>query len=421
MDKIVIRGGTPLAGEIEISGAKNAALPILAATLLSADTVTLSRVPRVMDTATMKKLLRAMGAEIKEQDGVDTLTTEKIVSCEAPYEWVKKMRATILVLGPLLARHKEAHVSLPGGCAIGTRPVDLHLAGLTKMGAEIHVEHGIIHAKTKQLKGATISFEKTTVTGTENLMMAATLAEGTTILENVAQEPEITDLAIFLNQSGAHITGYGTDRIVIDGASSPTLSGTAYSIMADRIETGTYMAIAAITRGDITIKNCCPEQLTAVTSALKKVGASITTGRGWIRVQGEKIQPFDLTTQPYPEFPTDMQAQFMALMAVSSGLSKITETIFESRFNHAAELRRMGAQIYIEQNHAIVQGVHSLSGAPVIASDLRASSSLVLAGLVATGETEISRVYHLDRGYEKIEEKLSKVGANIKRIKSREY
>ena len=416
MDKIIIRGGAPLSGEIEISGAKNAALPILSATILSQNTMILSRVPRVMDLTTMKKLLRAMGAEIQEQNGIDTITIEKIVSCEAPYEWVKTMRATILVLGPLLARHKEAHVSLPGGCAIGMRPVDLHLAGLTKMGAEIHVDHGMIHAKTKQLKGAEITFEKTTVTGTENLMMAAVLAEGTTVLENAAQEPEIIDLALFLNKSGAHIAGYGTDRIVIEGV--PALSGTTYSIMPDRIETGTYMAAAAITNGDITLRDCRPEHLIAVTSALKKVGVAVTTGRDWIRVKGEKIQPFDLITQPYPAFPTDMQAQFMALMSVSSGLSKITETIFESRFNHAAELRRMGGRIYIEKNHAIIEGVKSLSGAQVLASDLRASSSLVLAGLVAKGETEISRVYHLDRGYERIEEKLSKVGANIRRVKS---
>lgn len=416
MDKIIIRGGATLSGEVEISGAKNAALPILAATLLSSDTTTLSRVPRVMDLTTMKKLLRAIGAEIQEQNGIDTITIEKIVSCEAPYEWVKTMRATILVLGPLLARHKEAHVSLPGGCAIGTRPVDLHLAGLTKMGAEIHVEHGIIHAKTKQLKGAQIFFEKTTVTGTENLMMAATLAEGTTILENAAQEPEIIDLAIFLNKSGARIEGFGTDRIVIEGV--PALSGTTYAVMPDRIEAETFMGIAAITHGDITLRNCRPEHLIAVISILKKVGASITTGRDWVHVKGKTIQPVDIITQPYPEFPTDMQAQFMALMSVASGLSKITETIFESRFNHAAELRRMGAQIYIEKNHAIIQGVKSLSGAQVLASDLRASSSLVLAGLVATGETEISRVYHLDRGYERIEEKLSKIGANIRRVRA---
>ena len=417
MDKIIIRGGAPLLGNVEISGAKNAALPIMAATLLSSDPFTLSRVPKVVDLATMKKLLRAMGAEIQEQNGIDTISIPKILSCEAPYEWVKTMRATILVLGPLLARHKEAHVSLPGGCAIGTRPVDLHLAGLTKMGAEIHVEHGMIHAKTKQLKGATISFDKSTVTGTENLMMAAVLAEGTTILDNAAQEPEITDLALFLNQSGAKISGYGTDRIVIEGVSS--LSGTTYSIMPDRIETGTYMAIAAITKGDITLRGCRPEHLTAVISTLKKVGTTITMGKDWIRVLGKTIEACDVKTQIYPEFPTDMQAQFMALMAVSSGLSKITETIFESRLNHAAELRRMGAQIYIKKNHAIVQGVRSLSGAKVLASDLRASSCLILAGLVATGETEITRVYHLDRGYEFIEEKLSKLGANIKRVQSR--
>ena len=284
------------------------------------------------------------------------------------------------------------------------------------MGAEICVEHGMIHAKTKQLKGAVISFDTSTVTGTENLMMAAVLAEGTTILENAAQEPEITDLAIFLNRSGAKISGYGTGRIVIEGVSS--LSGTSYSIMPDRIETGTYMTIAAITQGDITLRNCSPEHLTSLITALRKTGAAITTGKGSIRVVGKTIEPCDITTAPYPDFPTDMQAQWMALMSVASGLSKITETIFESRFNHAAELRRMGAKIYIEKNHAIVHGVRSLSGAQVLASDLRASSSLVLAGLIATGETEITRVYHLDRGYEIIEEKLSKLGANIKRVKA---
>jgi UDP-N-acetylglucosamine 1-carboxyvinyltransferase len=326
------------------------------------------------------------------------------------------MRASILVLGPLLARHKEAHVSLPGGCAIGTRPINLHLAALSQMGAEITVEHGMIHAKTKQLKGATISFEPSTVTGTENLMMAATLAEGTTILKNAAQEPEIADLAQFLNQCGANIVGAGTDQITIYGV--PTLSGTHYAIMPDRIETGTFMVAAAITQGDLTLLDCRPENLACVITTLKKMGSDITTGKKWIRIKGGPIRPFDITTLPYPEFPTDMQAQVMALMTVSSGLSKITETIFESRFNHAAELRRMGAQIYIEHNYALVQGVESLSGAKVLASDLRASSSLVLAGLVASGETEISRVYHLDRGYEKIEEKLSKVGASIKRIKA---
>ncbi len=417
MDKIVICGGNPLSGEIEVSGAKNAALPIMAATLLSSGVHTLSHVPKVADLKTMQKLLCAMGAQIEERDGVYSVCVKQIENCEASYEWVKTMRASILVLGPLLARCKEAHVSLPGGCAIGVRPINLHLAGLSKMGAEIRVEHGMIHAQTEKLRGATILFEKKTVTGTENLMMAATLAEGVTILENAAQEPEIVDLALFLNQCGAKIFGAGTDQITIDGVSA--LSGTTYSIMPDRIEAGTFMVAGAITRGNLTLQNCCPAHLARLTHILKKTGASVTTGNRWIHVKGsEKIDAVDLTTEEYPGFPTDMQAQIMALMTVSSGLSRITETIFESRFNHAAELRRMGAQIYLEGHHAIVQGVPFLSGAPVMASDLRASSSLILAGLVARGETEISRVYHLDRGYERIEEKLSKVGANIKRMKA---
>ncbi len=417
MDTIVICGGNPLSGEIAISGAKNAALPIMAATLLSPETNTLFCVPRVADLITMQKLLRAMGAQIEGQNGVLSIRVPQIENCEAPYEWVKTMRASILVLGPLLARVKEAHVSLPGGCAIGVRPINLHLAGLTRMGAEIRVEHGIIHAQTEHLKGAAIAFEKQTVTGTENLMMAATLAEGTTVLQNAAQEPEIMDLALFLHQCGAKISGAGTPRILIEGVSA--LSGTSYSIMPDRIETGTFMVAAAITRGDLILQDCCPDHLAGLIRTLKKTGASVTTHRRWIRVKGcEKIQAVDITTEAYPGFPTDMQAQMMALMTVSSGLSKITETIFESRFNHAAELRRMGAQIYLEGHHAVVQGVPFLSGAPVMASDLRASSSLILAGLVAQGTTEISRVYHLDRGYERIEEKLSGVGANIKRVKA---
>ncbi len=399
-----------------MSGAKNAALPILAATLLSPETYTLRRLPRVVDIRTTQKLLQAIGAEIEDKDGACFITTKQISSCEARYEWVKTMRASVLVLGPLLARFGEAAVSLPGGCAIGVRPVDLHLDGLTRMGASISVEHGMIHARAKRLRGATISFAKVTVTGTENLMMAATLAEGVTILENAAREPEVVDLALFLNQCGAKIEGFGTDRIVITGV--PALSGTAYSIMPDRIEAGTFMVAAAITGGRLTLRECCPDHLTTVIRLMRKAGAEITTGKSWIRVQGKTISAVDIVTAPYPDFPTDMQAQMMALMTLSNGLSKITETIFESRFNHAAELRRMGAQIYLEGKDAIIKGVPSLSGAPVMASDLRASSSLILAGLAASGETEVLRVYHLDRGYEKIEEKLSQVGANIKRVKA---
>ncbi|MEK7747655.1 MAG: UDP-N-acetylglucosamine 1-carboxyvinyltransferase [Nitrospirota bacterium] len=415
MDKITISGGLPLLGEIKISGAKNAALPILAATLLSNQPHRIDRVPHVVDLITMKRLLSAMGAKIEERNHDCTIEIAKIESCEAKYEWVKTMRASVLVLGPLLARCGEAHVSLPGGCAIGVRPINLHLAALTQMGAEITVEHGMVHAKTKKLKGAKIHFDKATVTGTENIMMAATLAEGTTTLTNAACEPEISDLAYFLNQCGAKISGYGTSEIVIHGVDC--LSGTSYSIMPDRIETGTFMAAAAITKGDLTLRGCVPDHLTSVTRHLKKSGSDVTVGKDWVRVVGKAIRPVDITTEPYPGFPTDMQAQWMALMAVSNGLSKITEAIFESRFGHAAELRRMGAKIYIEGANAIVEGIPSLSGAEVMASDLRASSSLILAGLAAEGKTEISRVYHLDRGYERIEEKLSNVGANIQRVK----
>ena len=423
MDKIIISGGKPLSGEIEISGAKNAALPILAATLLSSEPQHLTRVPKVVDLFTMQKLLRAMGAQITEHDGVCTIEVKQIESCQAQYEWVKTMRASVLVLGPLLARCGEAHVSLPGGCAIGVRPINLHLTALEKMGAEIVVEHGMIHAKAKilngyhALRGVPIHFETVTVTGTENMMMAATLAEGTTLLTNAAQEPEIIDLACFLNGCGANITGAGTEKITIHGVSH--LSGSSYSIMPDRIETGTFIIAAAITGGDITLRGCHPHELESVIRLLKKTGAEIVSGKSSIRIQrklSSAIHAVDFITMPYPGFPTDMQAQMMALMAVSNGVSKITEAIFESRFGHAAELRRMGAKIYLEGNHAIVEGVKKLSGAPVMASDLRASSSLILAGLAAEGETEITRVYHLDRGYEKIEKKLSQVGADIRRV-----
>ncbi len=417
MDKIIISGGKPLTGEIEISGAKNAALPILAATLLSSEPQRLQRVPKVVDIFTMQKLLRAMGAQISEQDNVCTIEINPITSCEARYEWVKTMRASVLVLGPLLARCGEAHVSLPGGCAIGVRPINLHLAALTKMGADIVVEHGMIHAKAQQLTGVPIHFEKSTVTGTENIMMAATRAEGTTTITNAAQEPEIIDLAHFLNGCGANITGAGTEQIVIHGV--PRLSASSYSIMPDRIETGTFMVAAAITGGDLMLRDCNPDQVASVIRLLKKTGVEIKTHPSSIRIRrpfGKAIHAVDFITTPYPGFPTDMQAQMMALMGVSDGLSKITEAIFESRFGHAAELRRMGAKIYIEGNHAIVEGVKTLSGAPVMASDLRASSSLILAGLAAEGETEIVRVYHLDRGYEKIEAKLSNVGAEITRV-----
>ncbi|HIE64923.1 MAG: UDP-N-acetylglucosamine 1-carboxyvinyltransferase [Nitrospira sp.] len=415
MDKIIIQGGKPLIGELEVSGAKNAALPILAATLLSGDEHLLKGVPGVVDVSTIQRLLRKMGAQIEEQDGVLSVRIQKIENCEAPYQWVKTMRAAILVLGPLLARGGEAHVSLPGGCAIGARPIQLHLSALEKMGAEVKIEHGIIHAKSSRLKGANIYFDISTVTGTENIMMAATLAEGTTVLENSACEPEIIDLAHFLIACGAKISGAGTDRITIEGVES--LTGASYRIMPDRIEAGTFMIAAAITKGDLAIRFCRPETLVSVIDKLRTAGAIVTEEGEMLRVKGGEIHAVDIKTLPYPGLPTDMQAQFMALMSLSDGLSVITETIFEQRFNHVAELRRMGAEIRLEGNHAVIRGVKSLSGAPVMASDLRASASLVLAGLVAQGETEILRIYHLDRGYHRIEEKLSKVGASIRRVK----
>jgi UDP-N-acetylglucosamine 1-carboxyvinyltransferase len=415
VDKIVIQGGTPLNGEIEVSGAKNAALPILAATLLSSEPQRLLGIPKLMDVATTKKLLQRMGAEITEQEGVHSVQVKTIQSCEAPYDLVKTMRASILVLGPLVARCGEAHVSLPGGCAIGARPIQLHLTGLEKMGAEIKIEHGMIHAKAGKLKGTKIYLELPTVTGTENLIMAATLAKGTTILENAACEPEIADLAQFLIACGARIEGAGTDRIAVQGVTS--LKGASYRVMPDRIEAGTFMIAAAITKGDLAIRHGRAEHLASVIDKLRVAGATVTEEKDLLRIKGGAIHAVDVKTLPYPGFPTDMQAQMMALMAISDGLSVITETIFENRFNHVAELRRMGAQIRLEGNHAVIKGVPKLSGAPVMASDLRASASLILAGLVAQGETEVLRIYHLDRGYERIEEKLSKVGALIRRVK----
>lgn len=415
MDKIVIQGGAPLTGEIEVSGAKNAALPILAATLLSSEPQTLLGIPKLMDVATTKKLLQQMGAEISEQEGVHSIQVKTIKSCEAPYDLVKTMRASILVLGPLVARCGEAHVSLPGGCAIGARPIQLHLTALEKMGAEIKIEHGMIHAKAGKLKGAKIYFDLPTVTGTENLMMAATLAEGTTTLENAACEPEITDLAQFLNACGARIEGAGTDRITIQGVAA--LKRASYRVMPDRIEAGTFMIGAAITKGDLAIRHGRPEHLASVIEKLRASGAIVTEEKDLLRVKGGAVHAVDVKTLPYPGFPTDMQAQMMALMSISDGLSVVTETIFENRFNHVAELRRMGAEIWLEGNHAVIKGVQRLSGAPVMASDLRASASLILAGLIAQGETEVLRIYHLDRGYERIEEKLSKVGASIRRVK----
>ncbi|MBI3811069.1 MAG: UDP-N-acetylglucosamine 1-carboxyvinyltransferase [Nitrospirae bacterium] len=417
MDKILIKGGKPLKGDVAVSGAKNAALPVLAATLLGPGEHRISNIPKLMDVATIKRLLNHLGAVISDH-GPDgwTVRVPDLSRCEAPYELVKTMRASVLVLGPLAARFGEARVSLPGGCAIGARPINLHLMGLEKMGAEIKIEHGYVSVKAKRLKGARIYLDMPSVTGTENLMMAATLAEGVTVIENAAREPEVADLAQFLIQCGAKITGAGTDAITIDGVES--LNGSAaHRIMPDRIEAGTYLAAAAITGGDILVRGCNPRHLDAVALKLREIGVEIREEPEGLRATArDRVRAVDIKTLPYPGFPTDMQAQIMALMTLSNGLSVITETVFENRFSHVAELRRMGADIQIESRNAIIKGVRRLSGAPVMASDLRASASLVLAGLAAEGETEISRVYHLDRGYEGIERKFSNLGGEITRI-----
>ncbi len=418
MDKLLITGGVPLRGEIRISGAKNSALPILAATLLADGPVTISNIPHLHDITTMIELLGCMGVNVvlneKMQIEVDAGT---IHTCVAPYDLVKTMRASILVLGPLLARFGEATVSFPGGCAIGSRPVDQHLRGLELMGAEIDVEEGYIKARVKKrLEGKHICMDMVTVGGTENLMMAATLARGTTIIENAAREPEVVDLANCLNAFGADVQGAGTDTIVITGVEK--LSSGSYRIMPDRIETGTYLAACAATRGHIKLKDTNPHTLEAVLLKLQEAGAEIKTGESWIEMDmhGRRPQSINLRTAPYPAFPTDMQAQLTAVNAVAQGVGMITETIFENRLIQTHELNRMGAKIRIEGNTAIVTGVEKLKGAPVMASDLRASASLVIAGLVAEGKTEVDRIYHIDRGYECIEEKLQQLGANIRRI-----
>jgi UDP-N-acetylglucosamine 1-carboxyvinyltransferase len=419
MDKIVVTGGNRLSGEVTISGAKNAALPIMASALLSREETCLSNVPQLMDVATTERLLTRFGGEIRREgtDGVLSIRIDAVRDREAPYELVKTMRASILVLGPLLARCGEARVSLPGGCAIGARPINLHLAGLERMGAEVRIEHGYVVAKAKRLQGARIHFDLPTVTGTENLMMAATLADGITTLENAACEPEIEDLARSLVQRGARISGAGTDTVVIEGVDR--LGACAHTVMPDRIEAGTFMAAAAITGGEISIHSCVPGHLKGIILKLRESGCEIREEQNGLWIKGTpRPKAVDVKTLPYPGFPTDMQAQMMALMSVADGLSVITETIFESRFQHAAELRRMGASIKTEGKHAVVRGVDRLTGAPVMASDLRASASLIVAGLRAEGETEVLRVYHLDRGYERIEEKLSCLGAKIRRIKS---
>ncbi|AMK76292.1 MULTISPECIES: UDP-N-acetylglucosamine 1-carboxyvinyltransferase [Methylomonas] len=419
MDKLLITGGQPLHGELRISGAKNAALPILAATLLSDVPVSVGNIPHLHDITTTMELLGQMGVRLtvdeKMNIEVDTSTIDKY---EAPYELVKTMRASILVLGPLLARFGEAYVSLPGGCAIGTRPVDIHIDSLLKMGADITVEAGYIHAKVKRLQGCHLVLDKVTVTGTENILMAATLAEGITIIENAAKEPEVTDLAHFLNKMGAKITGVGTDILTVEGVERLGVAGLHYDILPDRIETGTYLVAGAISRGHVKLKNTDPSTLDAVLVKLKEAGADITCGENWIELNmhGKRPKAVTVRTAPYPAFPTDMQAQFTALNSVAEGVGLITETVFENRFMHVQELQRMGAQIKLESNTAICTGSGQLKAAPVMATDLRASASLVLAGLVAEGETLVDRIYHIDRGYDHIEEKLSQLGATIRRV-----
>jgi UDP-N-acetylglucosamine 1-carboxyvinyltransferase len=416
MDKLIITGGKRLSGEIAISGAKNAALPILCAGLLTADSLNLSNVPHLQDVATMLKLLRQMGLGVEQDGDRVTLNGSAIDRLEAPYELVKTMRASILVLGPLLARFGEARVSLPGGCAIGSRPVDQHIKGLQALGAEITIEAGYIHARAKKLKGMRLVTDMITVTGTENLLMAATLAEGETVLENAAREPEVTDLANLLVAMGARIDGIGTDRLVVQGVDR--LHGASHAVIADRIETGTFLCAVAAAGGDVTLTNTRTDILDAALSKLRDMGVILTSGADWIRVQmASRPQAVSFRTTEYPGFPTDMQAQFMAVNCVANGTSHITETIFENRFMHVQEMNRLGAAIETEGNTAFVSGIDKLVGAPVMATDLRASASLVIAGLAAQGQTLIDRIYHLDRGYDRMEVKLSAVGADIQRVK----
>ncbi|MBW2437209.1 MAG: UDP-N-acetylglucosamine 1-carboxyvinyltransferase [Desulfobacterales bacterium] len=416
MDKIIVEGGRSLKGQVRISGAKNAALPILVSSLLTEGSNTYSNVPRLQDIESIKALLSNLGARAEAHGDTVHVDTGRVLSYEAPYDLVRKMRASILVLGPMLARLQKAIVSLPGGCAIGARPINLHLKGLAQLGADIQLEHGYVRAEAKQLKGADIYFDTVTVTGTENLMMAAVLAEGTTVLRNAAREPEVVALAEVLNKMGADVQGAGTAVIKINGVTS--LKPVTVRIIPDRIETGTFMIAAALTHGDVTLVDCNPEHVRASIHKLRRAGVKITTEENSIHVHGnDEIVSVDVETQPYPGFPTDMQAQFMVLMCVANGTSMITETIFENRFIHVSELERMGADIKISGHTAIVKGVPGLSAAPVMATDLRASASLILAGLVAEGQTVVNRVYHLDRGYETIEKKFSQLGAVINRIK----
>ncbi|PPE69324.1 UDP-N-acetylglucosamine 1-carboxyvinyltransferase [Caldimonas thermodepolymerans] len=422
MDKLLIRGGRRLNGEVTVSGAKNAALPELCAALLTAEPVTLTNVPRLQDVNTTLQLLRNMGARAErseQQPDLVQIDASQVTSPEAPYDLVKTMRASILVLGPLLARFGEATVSLPGGCAIGSRPVDQHIKGLQAMGAEIVVEHGYIIAKAKRLKGARITTDMVTVTGTENLLMAATLAEGETVLENAAQEPEIPDLAEMLIAMGAKIEGHGTGKIRIQGVERlHGLPGpVGHRIIPDRIEAGTFLCAVAATGGDVVLRHACAAHLDAVIEKLREAGATIEAGDDWIRVRADRRpRAVSFRTSEYPAFPTDMQAQFMALNCIADGAAKVTETIFENRFMHVNELLRLGARIEVDGNTAVVRGVERLSGATVMATDLRASASLVIAGLVAEGETVVDRIYHLDRGYDRMEVKLRGLGADIERV-----
>jgi UDP-N-acetylglucosamine 1-carboxyvinyltransferase len=418
LDKLQITGGRPLEGEVRISGAKNATLPILAGALLADGPVTVGNVPHLQDVTTTIELLGQMGVTVTMDEHmrieVDASTIRQYF---APYELVKTMRASILVLGPLVARFGHADVSLPGGCAIGARPVNIHVAGLQAMGADIHIEGGYIRARTRgRLRGTRLVLDTVTVTGTENLMMAATLATGETVIENAAREPEVVDLANFLIAMGAKISGAGTDRITVRGVEK--LNGVSYDVLPDRIEAGTYLVAGAITGGHVRVKHARPEHLDAVLAKLSEAGAAVNTGEGWAEVdmRGRRPRAVDVRTAPYPAFPTDMQAQFAALDTVSEGVGTIVETIFENRFMHMLEMRRMGAEIRLEGNTAIIHGVGRLTAAPVMATDLRASASLVLAGLVAEGKTEIERIYHIDRGYETIEEKLLQLGAQIRRV-----
>ena len=420
MDKLEIHGGVPLSGEIRIAGAKNSALPIMSSTLLTTDTLKVSNLPHLYDITTMLELLGCMGVEsiVGEKLGVE-ICSEPIKHFSAPYDLVKTMRASILVLGPMLAHYGQAEVALPGGCAIGSRPVNLHLSALKKMGADINVENGYIEAKTKgRLKGAHIFMDLVTVTGTENVMMAATLADGQTIIENAAREPEVVDLANCLKAMGADISGEGTDTITINGVKE--LHGCEYSVMPDRIETGTYLIAVAATRGKIKVKDTRPSILEAVLSKLEEAGANLELGEDWISLDMKGNQPkaVSLTTAPYPAFPTDMQAQFTALNAVAEGSGLITETVFENRFMHVQEMSRMGADLKVEGNTVLVKGKEILQGAPVMATDLRASASLIIAGLMSENQTTVDRIYHIDRGYECIEEKLQLLGARIKRLPS---